>query len=50
MTSSPNNNDFTESQNERTQVALTILRIGLGSLFVWVFFENLWFLRLFRVD
>ena len=25
----------------RAQVALTLLRLGLGSLFVWVFFENL---------
>ncbi len=31
----------TDSRNQRTQVALTILRLGLGSLFVWVFFENL---------
>jgi uncharacterized membrane protein YphA (DoxX/SURF4 family) len=30
-----------ESQNQRTQFALAILRVGLGSLFVWVFFENL---------
>jgi uncharacterized membrane protein YphA (DoxX/SURF4 family) len=30
-----------DHQNERAQVALTILRLGLGSLFVWVFFENL---------
>ena len=30
-----------ESSNGRAQVALTILRLGLGSLFVWVFFENL---------
>jgi uncharacterized membrane protein YphA (DoxX/SURF4 family) len=30
-----------ETQHERTQVALTILRLGLGGLFVWVFFENL---------
>ena len=27
--------------NERAQSALTILRLALGSLFVWVFFENL---------
>ena len=27
--------------SERAQVALTILRLGLGALFVWVFFENL---------
>jgi len=25
----------------RAQVALTLLRVGLGCLFVWVFFENL---------
>jgi len=30
-----------QSGNERAQVALTILRLGLGSLFIWVFFENL---------
>src|SRR5262245_4903454 len=29
------------SHNDRAQVALTLLRVGLGSLFVWVFFENL---------
>jgi uncharacterized membrane protein YphA (DoxX/SURF4 family) len=33
--------DSIESRNERAQVALTILRLALGSLFVWVFFENL---------
>lgn len=33
--------DSIEAQRGRAQVALTILRIGLGSLFVWVFFENL---------
>ncbi|HEX6718345.1 MAG TPA: DoxX family protein [Pyrinomonadaceae bacterium] len=37
MSSSLNN----ESRNERAQVALTLLRLALGSLFVWVFFENL---------
>jgi uncharacterized membrane protein YphA (DoxX/SURF4 family) len=37
MSSSINN----ESWNERAQVALTLLRLALGSLFVWVFFENL---------
>jgi uncharacterized membrane protein YphA (DoxX/SURF4 family) len=31
------NND---SQQRRGQIALAILRLGLGSLFVWVFFEN----------
>lgn len=33
--------DSIASQNQRAQYALTILRLGLGSLFVWVFFENL---------
>ena len=37
MSSSLNYN----GSNERAQVALTILRVALGSLFVWVFFENL---------
>src|ERR1700755_160759 len=41
MSSSLNVKDSIESQNERAQVALTLLRLGLGSLFVWVFFENL---------
>lgn len=41
MSSSLNNKDSIGSRNERAQVALTILRLGLGSLFVWVFFENL---------
>jgi uncharacterized membrane protein YphA (DoxX/SURF4 family) len=41
MSSSLDKNDSIESRNERAQVALTILRLGLGSLFVWVFFENL---------
>jgi uncharacterized membrane protein YphA (DoxX/SURF4 family) len=39
VSSSPNNS--IEPANERARVALTILRLGLGSLFVWVFFENL---------
>jgi uncharacterized membrane protein YphA (DoxX/SURF4 family) len=30
-----------ESRYQRAQAALTLLRLGLGSLFVWVFFENL---------
>jgi uncharacterized membrane protein YphA (DoxX/SURF4 family) len=42
MSSSLNNREAIESQNERAQVALVILRLGLGSLFVWVFLENLW--------
>ena len=33
--------DSIASQNQRAQYALTLLRLGLGSLFVWVFFENL---------
>src|ERR1043165_7832657 len=41
MSNSLNNKTSTESRNERARVALTILRLGLGSLFVWVFFENL---------
>lgn len=41
MSSSLENRDSIEAQHERAQVALTILRLGLGSLFVWVFFENL---------
>ena len=41
MSSSLNNKDSVESRNDRAQVALAILRIGLGSLFLWVFFENL---------
>jgi uncharacterized membrane protein YphA (DoxX/SURF4 family) len=30
-----------DNRDSRAQVALTILRLGLGCLFVWVFFENL---------
>ncbi len=41
MSSSLNNQDSIELPNERAQAALAILRIALGSLFVWVFFENL---------
>jgi uncharacterized membrane protein YphA (DoxX/SURF4 family) len=41
MSSSLNGKDAIESRIESAQVALTILRLGLGSLFVWVFFENL---------
>jgi uncharacterized membrane protein YphA (DoxX/SURF4 family) len=41
MSSSLRSRDWIDSRNERAQVALTILRLGLGSLFVWVFFENL---------
>src|SRR4029079_3979551 len=41
MSRSLNGKGLTESRNESAQVALTILRLGLGSLFVSVFFENL---------
>jgi len=41
MSRSFNGKGWTESRNESAQVALTILRLGLGSLFVSVFFENL---------
>ena len=30
-----------DNNNTRAQVALTLLRVGLGCLFIWVFFENL---------
>ena len=33
--------DSLEAQHRQAQIALTIMRLGLGSLFVWVFFENL---------
>lgn len=32
---------YSRQTKDRAQVALTILRLGLGSLFLWVFFENL---------
>lgn len=41
MSSSLHDKDSHESRNERAQVALAILRVALGSLFVSVFFENL---------
>src|ERR1044071_8835971 len=41
MSNSLNNKASSESRNERARVALTILRLALGSLFVWVFFEIL---------
>jgi uncharacterized membrane protein YphA (DoxX/SURF4 family) len=41
MSSSLHDQHSINSQNQRAQVALTILRLGLGALFVWVFFENL---------
>ena len=41
MSSSLHEKDLIEAQHERAQVALTITRLGLGCLFIWVFFENL---------
>jgi len=41
MSSSLHDRDTIEGQRGRAQVALTFLRLGLGSLFIWVFFENL---------
>jgi uncharacterized membrane protein YphA (DoxX/SURF4 family) len=41
MSSSFHDRDAIEAQHERAQVALTIARLGLGCLFIWVFFENL---------
>ena len=41
MSSSLDDRDSLEAQHRRAQIALTIMRLGLGSLFVWVFFENL---------
>ena len=41
MNGSLDNKDLVETPNKRAQIALAILRLGLGSLFVWVFFENL---------
>jgi uncharacterized membrane protein YphA (DoxX/SURF4 family) len=41
MSRSFDNNNSLERQKDRAQVALAILRIALGSLFVSVFFENL---------
>jgi len=41
MSSSLDHKDSVGTRNERAQDALAILRLGLGSLFVWVFFENL---------
>jgi uncharacterized membrane protein YphA (DoxX/SURF4 family) len=41
MRSSLHNNYSIESRKAGAQIALTILRLGLGSLFVSVFFENL---------
>lgn len=41
MSRSLDRRDPIEAQHERAQGALTIMRLGLGSLFVWVFIENL---------
>ena len=41
MRNALDNRDSIEAQRGRAQLALAILRVGLGSLFVWVFFENL---------
>jgi uncharacterized membrane protein YphA (DoxX/SURF4 family) len=34
-------NNSLDNNESRAQVALTLLRVGLGCLFIWVFFENL---------
>src|SRR5215216_7499277 len=34
-------NSSFDNRDSRAQAALTILRLGLGCLFIWVFFENL---------
>jgi uncharacterized membrane protein YphA (DoxX/SURF4 family) len=41
MNGSFHDRDWVEVQHQRALIALTILRLGLGSLFVWVFVENL---------
>ena len=41
MSNSLHDKDSIEAQHERAQVGLTITRLGLGCLFIWVFFENL---------
>ena len=41
MSSSFDHRVSLEAQSARAQAALTLMRLGLGSLFVWVFFENL---------
>ena len=41
MSSSLHDRDSIEAQHERAQVALAITRVGLGCMFIWVFFENL---------
>src|ERR1043166_4021141 len=40
MSSSLDYRDTIEAQRKRAQIALTIMRVGLGSLFVSVFLEN----------
>src|SRR5689334_7954035 len=34
-------NSSFDNRDSRAQAALTLLRLGLGCLFIWVFFENL---------
>ena len=41
MSSSFHDRSLIEAQHERAQAALAIMRLGLGCLFIWVFFENL---------
>ena len=41
MSISLHDRDSNQLASTRAQVALTLLRVTLGSLFVWVFFENL---------
>ena len=41
MSGSLDNKDLVETRKDRAPIALAILRLGLGALFVWVFFENL---------
>jgi uncharacterized membrane protein YphA (DoxX/SURF4 family) len=41
MRSSLDQRNSTEAQHERAQIALTLLRVALGCLFIWVFLENL---------
>jgi uncharacterized membrane protein YphA (DoxX/SURF4 family) len=41
MRNSLDSDNSIESRNEGAQIALTILRVALGCLFIWVFFENL---------
>jgi uncharacterized membrane protein YphA (DoxX/SURF4 family) len=40
MSSSFDRQNSLEAQHQRAQISLTILRVALGSLFIWVFFEN----------